>query len=170
MQGVKALRALPTCRKTTHKKYSRRVIAVRQKTDLNADPTMARPCSRIPLVTKSTLKDWFWTMINQLQNKEVMMGPDSIKMAMRHEIQDRWILYESKWIYEIDRLGWNILEESLTYRKIVYDKVQRVEYDKIRSSVAMLIVYVDYSSNRYIFLLWDMLVGWKNTLLNRSVY
>jgi hypothetical protein len=22
-------------------------------------------------------------------NKEVMMGPDSVKMAMRHEIQDR---------------------------------------------------------------------------------
>ena len=104
------------------------------------------------------------------KNKEVMMGPDSVKMAIRHEIQDRWILYESKWIYEIDRLGWNILEESLTCRKIVYDKVQRVEYDKIRSSVAMLIVYVDYSSNRYIFLLWDMLVGCQNTLLNRSVY
>jgi hypothetical protein len=103
-------------------------------------------------------------------NKEVMMGPDSVKMAIRHEIQDRWILYESKWIYEIDRLGWNILEESLTCRKIVYDKVQRVEYDKIRSSVAMLIVYVDYSSNHYIFLLWDMLVGWQNTLLNRSMY
>ena len=79
-------------------------------------------------------------------NKEVMMGPDSVKMAIRHEIQDRWILYESKWIYEIDRLGWNILEESLTCRKIVYDKVQRVDYDKIRSSVEMLIVYMDYSS------------------------
>ena len=48
---------------------------------------------------------------------------------------------------------------SSTCRKVVYDKVQRVDYDKIRSSVAMLIVYVDYSSNHYIFLLWDMLVG-----------
>ena len=58
----------------------------------------------------------------------------------------------------------------MTYRKVVYDKVQRVDYDKIRSSVAMFIVYVDYSSNHYIFLLWDMLVGWQNILLNRSVY
>ena len=95
-------------------------------------------------------------------NKEVMMGPDSVKMAIRHEIQDRWILFESKWIYK----NW----WSLTCRKVVYDKVQRVDYDKIRSSVAMLIVYVDYSSNHYIFLLWDMLVGWQNTLLIRSVY
>ena len=90
------------------------------------------------------------------------MGPDSVKMAIRHEIQDRWILFESKWIYK----NW----WSLTCRKVVYDKVQRVDYDKIRSSVAMLIVYVDYSSNHYIFLLWDMLVGWQNTLLNRSMY
>ena len=59
---------------------------------------------------------------------------------------------------------------SLTCRKVVYDKVQRVDYDKIRSSVAMLIVYVDYSSNHYIFLSWDMIVEWQNTLLNRSVY
>ena len=35
-------------------------------------------------------------------NKEVMMGPDSVKMAIRHEIQ---ILFESKWIYKIDGLG-----------------------------------------------------------------
>jgi hypothetical protein len=94
-------------------------------------------------------------------NKEVMMGPNSVKMAIRHEIQDRWIFFESKWIYKIDGLGCNILEESLTCRKKIYDKVQRVDYDKIRSSVAMLIVYVDYSSNRYIFLLWDMIVGWQ---------
>jgi hypothetical protein len=100
-------------------------------------------------------------------NKEVMMGPDSVKMAMRLEIHNRWILFESKWIY---RLGWNILEESSTCWKIVYNKVQRVDYDKIRSSVAMLIVYVDYSSNHYIFLLGDMLVGWQNTLLIRSMY
>jgi hypothetical protein len=59
---------------------------------------------------------------------------------------------------------------SLTCRKVVYDKVQRVDYDKIRSSVAMLKVYMDYSSNHYIFPLWDMLVGWQNTLLIRSVY
>ena len=103
-------------------------------------------------------------------NKEVMMGPDSVKMAMRHEIQDRWILFESKWIYKIDRLGWNILEEARLVEKLFTSKVQIVDCDKIRSSVAMLIVYVDYSSNRYIFLLWDMLVGWQNTLLNRSVY
>ena len=59
---------------------------------------------------------------------------------------------------------------SSTCWKDVYNKVQRVDYDKIRSSVAMLIVYVDYSSNHYIFLLWDMLVGWQNTLLIRSMY
>jgi hypothetical protein len=34
---------------------SRCLIAVRQKTNRNADPTMARPCSRTPLNTKSTL-------------------------------------------------------------------------------------------------------------------
>lgn len=43
--------------------------------------------------------------------------------------------------------------KKLACQKVVYGKVQRVDYDKIRSSVAMLIVYVDYSSNHYIFLL-----------------
>ena len=46
-----------------------------------------------------------------------------------------------------------------TCQKIVYDKVQGVDYDKIRSSVAMLKVYTDYSSNHCIFQLRDMVVG-----------
>jgi hypothetical protein len=48
---------------------------------------------------------------------------------------------------------------SSTCRKIVYDKVQRVEYDKIRSSVAMFIVYVDYSSNHYIYISFTIYVS-----------
>ena len=46
-----------------------------------------------------------------------------------------------------------------TCRKIVYDKIQGVDYDKIRSSVMILKVYMDYSSNHYIFQLRDMVVG-----------
>ena len=38
-----------------------------------------------------------------------------------------------------------------TCRKIVYDKVQGVDYDKIGSSVAMFKVYTDYSSNHCMF-------------------
>ena len=89
-------------------------------------------------------------MINQPQNKEVMMGPDSVKMAMRHEIQDRYFLKVNGSIKLMDLDGISLNKLDLSK---VYDKVQRVDYDKIRSSVAMLIVYVDYSSNRYIFLL-----------------
>ena len=44
----------------------------------------------------------------------------------------------------------------MTCRKIVYDKVQRVDYDKIGFSVAMLEVYADYSCNHCIFQLRDM--------------
>jgi hypothetical protein len=59
-------------------------------------------------------------------NKEVMMGPDSVKMAIRHEIQDRWILFESKWIYEIDGLGWNILEEAQLVEKLFTTKFKEL--------------------------------------------
>ena len=43
--------------------------------------------------------------------------------------------------------------KKLDLSKVVYDKVQRVDCDKIRSSAAILIIYADCSSNRYIFLL-----------------
>ena len=89
--------------------------------------------------------------------KEVMMGPDSVKMAMRHEIQDRYFLKVNGSIKLMDLDGISL--KSSTCQKVVYDKVQRVDCDKIRSLAAMLIVYADCSSNRYIFLLWDMLVG-----------
>ena len=62
-------------------------------------------------------KDCFLNNDKPTTYKEVMMGPDSVKMAMRHEIQDRWILFESKWIYKIDGLGWNILKEAWLIEK-----------------------------------------------------
>ena len=58
--------------------------------------------------------------------KEVMMGPDSVKMAMRHEIQDRWILFESKLTYKIDGLGWNILEEARLVEKLFTTKFKQL--------------------------------------------
>ena len=57
-----------------------------------------------------------------------------------------------KKIYKINRLGCNILEKARLVEKLFTTKFKRVDYDKIRSSVAMLIVYMDYSSNYYIFL------------------
>ena len=57
-------------------------------------------------------KDCFLNNDKPTTYKEVMMGPDSVKMALRHEIQDRWILFESKWIYKINGLGCNILEKA----------------------------------------------------------
>ena len=48
-----------------------------------------------------------------------------------------------------------------TCRKIVYDKVQGVDYDKIGSSVAIFEVYTDYSSNHCI---WDMTAGEQNCI------
>ena len=59
-------------------------------------------------------------------NKEVMMGPHSVKMAIHHEIQDRWILFESNWIYEIDGLGWNILEEAQLIEKLFTTKFKEL--------------------------------------------
>ena len=59
-------------------------------------------------------------------NKEVMMGPDSVKMAIRHKIQDRWIPFESKWIYKIVGLGWNILEEARLVEKLFTTKFKEL--------------------------------------------
>ena len=58
--------------------------------------------------------------------KEALMGPDSVKIAMRHEIQDRWLLFESKWIYKIDGLGWNILEEARLVKKLFMTKFKEL--------------------------------------------
>ena len=58
--------------------------------------------------------------------KEVMMGPDSVKMAMRHEIQDMCIIFESKRIYKIDGLGWNIIEEARLVEKLFTTKFKEL--------------------------------------------
>ena len=55
-------------------------------------------------------KDWFWSMINQLQNKEVMMGPDSIKWldAIKSGIVSMYI----NQVLELDRPS----ERHIAYR------------------------------------------------------
>ena len=113
---------------------------------------------------------FFWTMINQLQTKKLWWALTPLKWlyAMKSMIDEYFLKVNgSIKLMDLDEIS---LKKAWLIEKLFTTKVQRVEYDKIRSSVAMLIVYVDYSSNHYIFLLWDMLVGWQNTLLNRSMY
>jgi N-glycosylase/DNA lyase len=93
--------------------------------------------------------------------KEDMMGPDSVKWLSAIKFQILSITKLGTWHTfqryksflkvngSINRHGCDFLYRSSTYRKIVYNKVQRVDYDKIRSSISMLAVYMDYSSSYY---------------------
>ena len=72
--------------------------------------------------------------------KEVIMDPDSVKMPKSHEIQDNiykqaWslvnllkeqMLFESKWIYKINRLGYNILEEARLVKRLFTTKFKEL--------------------------------------------
>jgi hypothetical protein len=53
------------------------------------------------------------------------------------------------------------INKSINLSKDVYDKVPKIDYDKIGSLVVMLVCRV-YSSNHCIFYLWDMAAGCQN--------
>ena len=58
---------------------------------------------------------------------------------------------ECIWIYGATRRGCFTSIESSTCRKDVYDKVQRVDYDKILIFRSDALVFTDSSSKSYIF-------------------
>ena len=79
-------------------------------------------------------KDWFWTMINQLHTKKFwwVLTPLKWLRAIKSKIVSKiklgawYIPFESKWIYKINRLGYNILEEARLVKRLFMTKFKEL--------------------------------------------